>query len=136
MKLLLSRSYQEKETLGYGAVLDGSTKVFEFKTIELPNEGNQKNISCIPEGTYEVHKITSPTKGKCFQVMDVPNRTFILIHSGNYATGKKVDTEGCILPGKFFMDINKDGNIDIAGSVDTMKELLKTLPDNFKLIII
>jgi hypothetical protein len=136
IKLLISREYGEKETLGYGVVFDGSTKVFEFVTIELPNKGNQNNISCIPEGEYNVHKIISPSKGKCFQVMDVPERIAILIHIGNYATGKKVDTQGCILPGNEFIDINDDGNIDVAGSTDTLKKLLQILPDNFKLTII
>jgi len=136
MKVLVSRSYREKETLGYGVVLDGSTKVFEFNTIELPQKGNQKNISCIPEGTYTVHKITSPTKGKCFQVMNVPNRTAILLHIGNYVVGKQIDSQGCLLVGNGFEDRNKDGNIDVINSSVTLKKLLELLPNEFQIIII
>lgn len=135
-KVLISREYNEKETLGYGVILDGPTKVFEFKTIELPNKGNKRKVSCIPEGEYDCVKIYSMTKGQCFQVLNVPNRTSILIHVGNYATGKKVDTEGCILPGSDFKDINSDGNLDVVNSTETLKKLLELLPVKFKLIII
>jgi hypothetical protein len=135
MLILIKRKYNEKETLGYGAVMDGAIKLFDFNTIELPNLGNQHNISCIPEGEYDCHKITSPTKGKCFQIMDVFNRTAVLIHVGNYATGKKVDTEGCILVGNAFADINADGELDVINSTITLNRLLNTLPIEFKLVI-
>jgi hypothetical protein len=66
----------------------------------------------------------------------VPNRSDILFHSGNYAAGKRVDTEGCILPGSCFVDINEDGNLDVIESKKTMAELYAILSDNFKLYII
>jgi len=109
MKLLLSRSYGDKQTTGLCQILDGARKVFEFYSLELPFLGNERNVSCIPEGKYNVTKIFSTSKGKCFQVHDVPERSYILIHKGNYATGSKVDTQGCILVGSRFEDINKDG---------------------------
>lgn len=141
MRLLISRTYNKEETLGYGVVLDGATKLFEFKTLELPlfvvpMKINSPRINCIPEGTYIVSKIYSPSKGNCFSVHDVPNRTNILIHKGNYAFVRKVDTAGCILVGSKFADINKDGIIDIAESTITLTTLLKIMPNEFDLIII
>jgi hypothetical protein len=136
MLVLIKRTYKEKETLGYGVVLDGPTQVYAFNTLELPELGNQHNVSCIPEGAYECHKITSPTKGKCFQVMDVPNRTGILLHIGNYATNYHVDTEGCILVGNSFVDINNDGFLDIINSTITLNKLLSILPDSFQIEIV
>lgn len=141
MKLLISRQYNDKETLGYGAVLDGASKIFEFSTLELPlfvvpMKINSPMIDCIPEGRYEVHKVLSPTKGRCFQIMSVPSRTSVLIHTGNYVTGKKVDSQGCILVGSKFEDINKDGNLDVVESTVTLKKLLELLPDEFTLTII
>jgi hypothetical protein len=59
-----------------------------------------------------------------------------LIHKGNYASGNHVDTLGCILPGSCFVDLNEDGNIDIAESTKTLNDLLAVLPESFKLIIL
>lgn len=136
MKLLISRSYGQNSTLGSLFVMNGNEKVFECKTIELPDKNNQHNISCIPEGIYVVNKITSPTKGKCFLVLGVKDRSAVEIHIGNYAAGKKVDTLGCILPGMRFIDMNKDSFIDVAESTIAMKKLLEILPDTFKLYIL
>lgn len=136
MKAIMSRTYGANETKSSFFIMNGEQKLFECKTIELPDKGNQRKISCIPEGIYKCTKIVSPTKGHCFLLHDVPNRTAVEIHIGNYASGKKVDTEGCILPGMKFMDINGDGNIDIADSTIAMSALLRILPDEFKLYIL
>ena len=136
MKAILSRTYNNNETLGSLFVVDGEREVFKCKTIELPDNGNQRNTSCIPEGGYIVQKHISPSKGLCFHVLDVPGRSNILIHIGNYTAGKRVDTLGCILPGRYFTDINDDGNIDVAESTVTMQKLLSVLPDDFTLYII
>lgn len=58
------------------------------------------------------------------------------IHKGNFASGLEIDTEGCPLPGLRFIDINNDGNIDVADSQDAMDILLILLPDTFKIYII
>jgi len=72
-------------------------------TIELPWRDNQPDISCIPCGEYECEMVNSPSKGNVYQVKDVPDRTHILIHSGNFAgdkaKGKRTDLQGCISPG-------------------------------------
>jgi len=136
MKVIISRSYFKSETKGRLIVLDGVEKVFELVTLELADNGNQRNTSCIPEGVYDVVKYSSKSKGDCFHVLDVPERDSILIHKGNYAAGKKIDTKGCILPGVYFTDINNDGNIDVAESTIAMDKLLTTLPDKFKLYIL
>jgi hypothetical protein len=140
-KFIISRNYREKETTGLSFIVNGDEKLLEFATIELPVftvplMPNQPSTNCIPEGTYKVTKIYSPTKGQCFQVHDVPGRTAILIHKGNYATGKKVDTQGCILVGSKFEDVNKDGNLDVVESTVTLTQLLSILPNEFKLTIL
>lgn len=136
MKAVIIRDYAPLETLGTFIIIDNSKLVWNCVCIELPDKGNQKKISCIPAGTYPVKKITSPTKGKCFLLSDVPGRTAVEIHIGNYAAGSKVDTEGCILPGMYFADVNSDGILDVAGSTDAMQHLLQFLPNEFQLTII
>lgn len=70
-------------------------------TLELPWRDNARNISCIPEGQYVCQYIenvslsSGRTVRKGYRVLDVPNRSGILIHCGNMED----DTEGCILVG-------------------------------------
>jgi len=50
-------------------------------TAELPWKGNKPNISCIPEGTYQVSMRVSPKYGQCF-IVAVEGRSYILFHNG------------------------------------------------------
>lgn len=136
MKAILSRTYYNDETTGIFLVVSGATQLYKCFTVELPNLANQKNISCIPEGTYIVKKHISPSKGNCFHILDVPNRENILIHKGNFVAGYKIDSEGCILVGNYLEDINGDGHIDVAESKKALDKLLEILPDEFELHII
>ncbi len=93
--LKLKRTTQNsKVTLG---VLFISTNV---KTLELPWRNNEKNISCIPAGRYKAVLHNSPKFGRCIKLLDVPERTDILIHAGNTTD----DTEGCIIVGSEHID--------------------------------
>lgn len=77
---------------------------YDCRTLELPWRDNQKQISCIPPGEYDVEIRLSNKYGRIYWVRQVPNRTYILIHSGNYAgdvsKGYKSHVMGCILLGK------------------------------------
>lgn len=71
---------------------------------ELPWKDNKQNVSCIPTGEYVCRRIVSPKFGEVYQLDNVPNRTHILIHVGNFVgdTNKnlKSDVEGCLVIGK------------------------------------
>jgi len=77
---------------------------FSCYTLELPWRDNRQSISCIPPGEYKVIQRISPKYGKIYWVTKVPNRSYILIHSGNYAgdrsKGYKTHVAGCILLGQ------------------------------------
>lgn len=64
-------------------------------TIELPWKDNQHNISCIPEGRYELVKRYSPKLKWHLWLKNVPNRDLILIHPYNDAMK---EARGCIAP--------------------------------------
>ena len=136
MKLLLSRTYENNFTLGSMFVLDGEKLVHKCKSIELPWLNNQRNVSCIPEGKYNVIKDYSNKRGNVFRLLWVRDRSGILIHVGNFVAGYVKDSEGCILPGNYFIDLNDDGNLDVAESQLAMNTLWQLLPDKFKLIVI
>ena len=117
MKATLTRNwYDKKQTLGQLEVGD-----LTLYTLELPWLENQRRISCIPEGTYKVTSHVSKKFGKCFWLREVPNRTGILIHAGNYHW----HTLGCILVGLDHKDANKDGLLDVVSSSKAMKQLLE-----------
>jgi RHS repeat-associated protein len=86
-------------------------------TLELPDRGNQQYISRIPEGTYFAELYESAKLGRTMRLRDVPFRTDILMHTGNYPK----DTEGCILPGE------TAGKDFVGNSAKAMAEVLRIL---------
>lgn len=66
-------------------------------TIEPPWMNNEQLVSCIPVGTYDV-KLTYSLRFKRYlpEIMNVPGRTAIKIHAGNWVR----ETSGCILVGR------------------------------------
>ena len=80
-------AYHPKGTLG---VIDFDGE--RFYTIERPWLDNMVRISCIPEGVYSMGWRESPKFGETWQVRDVQNRTYILIHAANYPK----EVQGCI----------------------------------------
>lgn len=134
MRIEIYRQYRERCTLGKLIVLDDiDTEVFRCRTLELPWQDNERNISCIPEGEYLVWKM-HPTKKRKYQyfwVKDVPGRTGILFHPGNFTH----QILGCILPGEEFVDLDVDSIIDITNTTHTLKILTALMPEKFKLTI-
>ncbi len=135
MFAVISRNNQAGQTPGCFIVFDKDRVVVNVKCLELPFLENAQEISCIPEGVYDCVRIHHKKFGVCFLVENVPGREGILIHIGNYASGKKKDTRGCILPGLRFVDLNKDGNLDVANSTEAMNLLRSILPAKFKIHI-
>lgn len=133
MKILIERyPSEELQTLGELYVLGKyNQSIYSCVTLELPWLDNRKYFSCIPEGTYVAEKHTSPKFDKSFWIKNVPNRSEILIHKGNYY----YDIKGCIIPGRNFTDINNDNFLDVTYSTDTIKDLYRILPDKFEIII-
>lgn len=100
-------------------------------TLERPWEDNAQNVSCIPAGRYRCRNIRSPRFGNTYEVCDVPSRTHVLFHKGNYM----YDTQGCILIGEEY-----SGTWDkpfIASSERGFLEFMKLLMDQpeFELVI-
>ena len=89
--LLLRRSYAPEGTNG--------TITYQGKhichTIELPDKGNAKRISCIPEGRYRLTRYHSKRFPNTIGVSQVPNRSSILFHAANNA---RSELQGCIAP--------------------------------------
>ncbi len=127
MKVILTRFFSnQKQTLGEFQVGERC-----FLSLEPKWENNDKKVSCIPNGTYKVVKRNSAKYGDHFHILDVPERSFILIHNGNYFH----HSQGCILAGMGIKEINNDGQLDVTESQTAMKLLNDLLPDEFEVEI-
>lgn len=134
MRAEIKRTYREKQTEGILTVYDDHEKpIYTCFTLELPWKNNERMKSCIPANDYIVSKRAAHPlrKYEHFIINNVPNRSYILIHSGNYVW----HVLGCILVGDSHTDINKDGLVDVTNSKATLKILVSLLPDKFKLTI-
>jgi hypothetical protein len=100
MVLVLKRTYFPEGTQG---VLEWNGTIVCY-TIELPWLGNQKRISCIPEGEYILQKRFSPKFQWHLHLKNVPGRDLILIHPANDA---KMELLGCIAPVTLHTGIGK-----------------------------
>ena len=108
-KMLLKNNQEDKVNLRIVRMIftDKSTigrlylnKEYVCDTLENPYINNERNISCIPEGTYDVRlRLARESASRNYLhllVQEVPDRSYILFHRGNTAK----DTLGCILVGK------------------------------------
>ena len=102
-------------------------------TLENPWQDNQRNISCIPEGVYDVRLRLPRESGTRdyihLLVKEVPDRDWILFHRGN--TTK--DTSGCILVG---LGTQQDFVSNSTLAMDLLiKEIIHLGGENINLII-
>lgn len=90
--ILIERQYIDDScTLGYLSI----DKEVICHTLELPWVDNQNYISSIPKGKYKGILRYDKSDGWRIQLKDVPNRSGIQIHIGNYTE----EIKGCVLVG-------------------------------------
>lgn len=134
------RPSTDQGTFGRLCVTDPRGNVlFQSFVTELPWKNNQSQMSCIPVGEYMVKRYQSPKFGNVFMVADVPDRKYILFHSGNYAgdtsKGWRTHSHGCILPAMKLGVMN--GQFAGLASLIARQFLFNILSDNdCKLIIL
>jgi hypothetical protein len=94
MELVLLREYHPSGV--NGAIWCGDKKI--CNTIERPWKDNARQVSCIPEGRYELGRRYTERWGWHCRVLEVPGRDGILIHAFNFAL---TESRGCIGPVSF-----------------------------------
>lgn len=100
---------------------------------------NIQDISCIPAGVYDVVPRQSEKYGKHYHIMNVPDRTYILQHSGNLAGDRDKNlithTWGCQLPGDRYGQM--DNQLAVFNSRLSMNRLITFLQWRpYRLVII
>lgn len=132
-RLILNRLAKlEDRTLGRLIVFSGLDVVGTFTTLELPFRNNERNKSSILSAFYTVEPRTSAKYGKHLLVNGTAPRELILLHVGNYPK----DTQGCILVGTGFGDIDKDGRLEVTSSKKAMMQLTELVQEPAELIIL
>lgn len=123
MEVIIAREYLATETIGEWS----SGGIVLCKTLELPWKENARNISCIPEGKYQMVKEEFTVKHPYphFRILNVKDRSGILVHKITYVK----DLRGCIGVGEAFKDLNKDGVPDIIGSTIALQKLYESYAD-------
>ena len=133
MKVLTLYRFPSRPDGTFGALCDADANgIFPFcVTVERPWADNRPQESCIPLGEYLCKRVNSPKFGETFEITNVPGRTHILIHKGNYYT----DSIGCLIVASQWEPIN--GVNAIQGSGNAFAEFMGRIgADNeFKLVI-
>lgn len=112
MKIMTLKRISMKKDGVYGVLLDEDNTPFCL-TLERPWLDNKQNESCIPKGEYLAKRAYYKNKYDSFLLEDVPNRTGIFIHKGNFTD----DSRGCILLGENFEDALSPYSNSIVTSV-------------------
>jgi len=132
LQLYITRLFDDgKQTTGNMMVYDKSGIYGYFATLEPSWLNNERNISCIPPGTYIGEKRHSEKYGWHILITGVPGRVLILLHFGNY----RKNTKGCGLVGEMITKIDSDSLFDISNSRNSMKKLMDIVGENEKVLI-
>jgi len=130
MKLFLHRTYYADGTNG---ILNLNEEAYPFcYTIELPWKGNQRNISCIPPGTYKLRKRFSKKFKWHLYVQDVPGRSLILLHPANDA---QRELQGCIAPVTTLTGVGK-GNFSQQAFQKLVQKVYEAIRANETILLI
>lgn len=127
-------SQDENQTLGSCVVLnDKNEPVFSSISLERGWRGNERNISCVPIGVYELVLEYSPRfKKYLWELKGVDGRSECKFHASNF--WKQLN--GCIALGNQPTDINNDGYLDVLNSGNTMKLFHKAFKKETKALLI
>ncbi|MGN6601212.1 MAG: DUF5675 family protein [Ginsengibacter sp.] len=90
------------------------------KCIELPWHNNEHEISCIPTGRYQLNYRHNLHFGDHLILLNVPDRSLILIHPANDALK---ELRGCIAPVTSFNGVG-NGNSSRAALAGLMKVVM------------
>ncbi len=94
MKTLKLKRTQHLEQATLGTLTIDDVKTGPIYTLENPKRATDVD-SRIPAGVYTCKPYSSVKHPNVYEIMDVPNRTAILLHTGN----RESETLGCILIG-------------------------------------
>ena len=122
---LIRRWSDQNQSTGILLVInENGQPVYAAPCIERGDRNNEKNVSRVPAGIYPlIYEYSPKFDRKLWELKDVPGRSECKIHPSNYWD----QLNGCIAPGVFLKDLNKDGYYDVTSSTTATGNLHKTL---------
>lgn len=129
--LLLTRFAISPDGVFGRLLVNGKT----YYTVERPWMNNQPRVSCIPNGVYTMRLRHSPVVQRTtggnypegYEIVDVPQRTFIMIHPANWHD----QLAGCIAPGREYGPMWRESiggyQNGVSYSNDSFDELMEDL---------
>lgn len=113
------------QSLSTAVVIDSAKNpLFASISLERGWRDNEKGVSCIPKGVYNVELEWSPKfKQDLWEIKGVPRRSECKFHVSNF--WKQLN--GCIALGRRPTDIDGDGYRDVTSSKSTMADFHKAL---------
>ena len=124
--LITRHKITDNYSLGKAYIKDTETCELSYLACSLERgwRDNKSNISCIPEGIYELKLEWSPKfKKELWEIYGVEGRSECKFHAANFWR----QLNGCIALGNKHIDIDGDGDTDVTSSKNTMKLLHKAL---------
>lgn len=104
---------------------------FECFTLEEVWNDNKPNISCIPVGVYGIKRGVFPRHKETFEVMDVPDRSAILFHTGNTIS----DISGCIVLGRDLGWVDSKWAIKGGTSAPAYRQFMNVLTGELRAVL-
>ena len=130
--VLLNVQETDRSTLSYLFIFQGRKKIFESVAIQPPFIRNEIGKSRMYAGDFILKlEWSSRFNMDLWEVYGIHGRKEIKFHAMNYAR----QSNGCIGPGRYFYDIDKDGLTDVTQSKDTLDLFHKALEPDEKAIL-
>ena len=135
MIIKLHRYWQDdNQTSGICTILDQSNfPLFSSLSLERGWRNNDRNVSCIPKGVYDVVWEYSPRfKQYLWEIKGVENRSECKFHASNFW----YQLNGCIALGLKYKKINSDNYRDVTNSKNTLDAFHTVLKNSNKVTLI
>lgn len=100
--------------------------LFSAPCIERGDRNNERNVSNVLPGSYPLVLEWSPRfKQNLWELKNTLGRSECKIHASNFWH----QLNGCIAPGAYLTDLNKDGYQDVARSRNTLDAFHRSMGD-------
>lgn len=96
---------------------------FRGAVLELPWRENERNLSCIPAGTYRMRLGSFKGRYANYELQDVPGRSAIELHRGNVLE----DTNGCPLIGTSLVIVTHSRSVYLSESTAAFLDFMTAM---------
>ena len=105
------------QCLGALVIIEKGRVLYQSHVLERGWNDNKKNVSCVPEGIYDLKLEHSPKfKMDLWEAYGVPGRTECKFHAANFWD----NLNGCFSPGEARFNIGHDKERDMIYSMEML----------------